>query len=310
MLVSSSFVFRLPNSNTTFSPSVKNHLRFGVSAIDPCLQHESFQSGGTVTAVFDDISSRVTGPSIIDPTGLGRWSGVTIEGTRARKLSIITAYRVCKGSPQSAPLGSSFLREYEFFRERSGKSVNPRRQFLCDLQKSVLALQESGNCVIIMLDANSTIDDKELATFVASCGLHDCHSLAPSPSTYIGSSDRRIDFIFGCDEALQLVIRSGILAYTEGPQSDHRGLYVDISHEFITRTPWSTSIPSAARHLHTGNPELVEKYNLAMLDYYGKHRMVERIEDLYQRHQQMPREDLRAALISWDNDQGRSMESS
>ncbi|KAI2494432.1 hypothetical protein MHU86_20115 [Fragilaria crotonensis] len=47
-----------------------------------------------------------------------------------------------------------------------------------------------------------------------------------------------------------------------------------------------------------------------MLDYYGKHRMVERIEDLYQRHQQMPREDLRAALISWDNDQGRSMESS
>lgn len=37
-----------------------------------------------------------------------------------------------------------------------------------------------------------------------------------------------------------------------------------------------------------------------MLDYYGKHRMVERIEDLYQRHRQMPREDLRTALISWD----------
>ena len=54
----------------------------------------------------------------------------------------------------------------------------------------------------------------------------------------------------------------------------------------------------------------MEKYNLAMLDYYGKHRMVERIEDLYLRHRQMPREELRAALIRWDNDQGRSMESS
>ncbi|KAI2506262.1 hypothetical protein MHU86_8197 [Fragilaria crotonensis] len=161
-----------------------------------------------------------------------------------------------------------------------------------------------------MLDANSTIDDKDLATFVASCGLHDCHSLAPPPSTYIGSSNRRIDFIFGCDEALQLVIRGGILAYTEGPQSDHRGLYVDISPEFIEQIPWSKATPSAARSLHTGNPELVEKYNLAMLAYYGKHRMVERIEDLYQRHRQMSREDLRAALISWDNDQGRSMESS
>ena len=221
MLVSSSFVIRFQSSNTTLSPTVKIIFGSVSPAIDPCLQQETFQSGGNVTAVFDDFSSRVAGPSIVDPTGLGRWSGVTIEGNQARKLSIITAYRVCKGSPQSVPLGSSFLREYEFFRERSGKSVNPRRQFLCDLQQLVLALQESGNCVLIMFDANSTIDDKDLATFVASCGLHDCHSLAPSPSTYIGSSDRRIDFIFGCDEALKLVILEVLSPITE----DYTSIY-------------------------------------------------------------------------------------
>ena len=277
-------------------------------AIDLCPQNESFQSGGNLTAVFGEFSSRITGPSITDSTGLGRWSGVTLEGTSSRKLSIITAYRVCKGSPQSAPLGSSFLREYEYFREQTGKPVNPRRQFLCDLQKLVVSLQESGNCVILMLDANSTIEDRDLSEFIMPCGLHDLHYRDPSPSTYIGSSDRRIDFIFGCDEAMQLVIRSGTLSYTDGPQSDHRSLYVDISPGFIVRTPWSQLASPTSRDLYTGNPELVKKYNSSMLHYYSQHKMVERIEDLYTRHKRIPREELRTALIKWDNDQGRSME--
>jgi hypothetical protein len=231
-------------------------------AIDLCPQNESFQSGGNLTAVFGEFSSRIAGPSITDSTGLGRWSGVTLEGTSSRKLSIITAYRVCKGSPQSAPLGSSFLREYEYFREQTGKPVNPRRQFLCDLQKLVVSLQESGHCVILMLDANSTIEDRALSEFIISCGLHDLHSRDPSPSTYIGSSDHRIDFIFGCDEAMQLVICSGTLSYTDGPQSDHRSLYVDISPGFIVRTPWSQLASPTSRDLYTGNPELVKNTTL------------------------------------------------
>ena len=113
----------------------QSKITFGMVSptIDHCLQSESFQSGGNVTAVLGSLSSRVSGSSIHDFTGLGRWSGVTLEGANSRKLSIITAYRVCKGSPQSAPLGSSFLREYEYFREQSFHSVNPRRQFLVDL---------------------------------------------------------------------------------------------------------------------------------------------------------------------------------
>ncbi|KAI2508454.1 hypothetical protein MHU86_5981 [Fragilaria crotonensis] len=276
--------------------------------IDPCPLKESFQSGGNVMAVFGALSSRVAGPNIIDPTGLGRWSGVTLEGTQSRKLSIITAYRVCQGSPQSAPLGSSFLREYEFFRERTGTSVNPRRQFLSDLQQSVMRLQELGHLVILMLDANSTIEDRGFSEFVLSCGLNDLHSTDPAPSTYIGSHDRRIDFIFGCDDAKRLVIRSGTLAYTEGPQSENRSLYIDISPDFIATVSWSQIAPSTSRDLYTGNPELVAKYISAMLVYYKQHRMIERIEDLYQRHRQMSREEVRTELIKWDNDQGRSME--
>ena len=279
-------------------------------AVDQCLQSESFQSGGNVTAVLGSISSRVSGSNICDHTGLGRWSGVTLEGPDAKKLSIITAYRVCKGSPQRAPLGSSFLREYEYFREQKFQSVNPRRQFFVDLQQTILALQEMGHCIILMLDANSTIDDRAILDFTSTCGLNDLHSLDPAPSTYIGAADRRIDFIFGCDVASAYVLQAGTLAYTDGPQSDHRGLYVDLSPDFIVKPSWTQTTPAASRDLHTGNPELVEAYNSSMLSYYEQHHMVQRIDDLYERRLTMSREELRSAVIKWDNDQGRSMECS
>ena len=149
-----------------------------------------------------------------------------------------------------------------------------------------------------------------LLTFFQKTGLHDLHSVDPAPSTYIGSANRRIDFILGCDEVLQYVCRSGSLAYTEGPQSDHRGLYVDLSKDFITSPPWQSIIPPTSRDLHTGNPDMVEKYHEKMLEYYEHHRMVERLQTIYDMKDMGNREDIRQALIKWDNDQGRAMEMS
>jgi hypothetical protein len=179
-----------------------------------------------------------------------------------------------------------------------------------DLQQTILSLQEMGHCIILMLDANSTINDRALSDFSSTCGLNDLHSLDPAPSTYIGAAGRRIDFIFGCDDALAYVLQAGTLAYTEGPQSDHRGLYVDLSPEFIVKPSWTQTTPAVSRDLHTGNPELVEAYNSSMLSYYEQHHMVQRIDDLYERRFTMSRDDLRRAVIKWDNDQGRSMECS
>lgn len=49
-----------------------------------------------------------------------------------------------------------------------------------------------------MMDANSTMeDDRFLEEFVQECSLYDLHCNDPAPSTFIGSADRRIDYIFG-----------------------------------------------------------------------------------------------------------------
>ena len=280
-------------------------------SIDNCLHSETFQSGGSLTAVLGSFTSRIEGSNFCDATGLGRWSGITLGGHDSKKLSIMTAYRVCKGSPQTSSLGSSFLREYEYFRETLHSPINPRQQFLSDLQSTILSLQDAGHSTILILDANSTLDENDLADFVAACGLNDLH-LSDSPtSTYIGAADRRIDFIFGCDEALKYVLRAGTLAYTEGPQSDHSSLFVDLSPVLIVPPPWSQINPSVlSRALHTGNPELVEKYHASMLKYYDDHRMVERTDALYQQRHTMSREEIRRALIKWDHEQGRAMEHS
>ena len=275
---------------------------------DPIPANETFQSGGTITLVTGHLVSRVHGASIIDPSGLGRWTGVTLVGSASTKLSIITAYRVCSGSIRSAPLGSAFAREYEYFREsQSIQSPNPRRLFLRDLTTEVHRLQEQGHAVIVMLDANATIStDPHFSDFLDMCSYSDFHANAPAPSTFIGADARRIDYILGCPQALQYLARSGTLAYNEGPQSDHRGLYVDLRVEQFHGTKTKIA-PIPSRGVHTGNPELVEKYNTKVLQYYNHHNMVERINDLYTNYKRMSKEAIRESLVGWDNDKGRAM---
>ena len=108
-----------------------------------------------------------------------------------------------------------------------------------------------------------------LQELISVCGLVDLHQGDPSPSTYIGSEARRIDYIFGCHRTAATVARQGSLAYTEGPQSDHRGLYVDLTLEDILGDVQNTTMETpSSRTLYSGNPELVETYLEEVRKYY------------------------------------------
>ena len=289
----------------------QSKVRFGspTPEIDPCPPQESFQSGGSLTVVTDGLASCVNGTiNLSDTSGLGRWSGISLMGKDQTCLAIITAYRICSGTPRTAPLGSAFLREHEYYRSRYNGQTNPRHEFLTDLSLLIHRLQDSGHMIILMLYANTTIDtDQKFASFIHSCDLHDLHQQDPSPSTYIGASSRRIDFILGCGSVRQYVTRSGTLAYSEGPQSDHRGLYIDLRIEDTFAHNASRILPPTARSLHNGNPEHVLQYHKSMIRYYTQHNMVQRIDQLYRTHTTLSRDEVRILLTKWDNDQGRAM---
>jgi hypothetical protein len=160
-----------------------------------------------------------------------------------------------------------------------------------------------------MLDANEVLSDQgPLREFIVSCGLNDLHSRSPAPSTYIGSATRRIDFMFGCERVLRSLIQSGTLSYTDGPQSDHRGLFVDLQMDHVFDSSLQSPMqPLAHRTLTVGNPELVSQHHTKRMMYYDSHNMVQRIQHLFDSYKQMPRENIRDILTKWDNDQGRAM---
>ncbi|KAI2490409.1 hypothetical protein MHU86_24165 [Fragilaria crotonensis] len=271
--------------------------------VDPLEDSETFQAGSSIQVVAGSLTTTVFGDPIHDSTGLGRWCGFTFIGKAEQKLSVITGYRTCKGSVSTSPLGSTFHREYAYYRNKGIKNPQPRTEFLKDLALTIRNLQQHGHAILLMMDANSTLTSDK------SHDLWDLHSSNPAPSTYIGSSDQRIDYIFGCSRTRSACTRQGTLSYFEGPQSDHRSLYVDLDLQVllsITNITGSLKATQPQRWLRSGNPESVEMYVAKMRDYYATHNMRERIDTLWKTHKALTRSQVRRILTAWDEDQGHA----
>jgi hypothetical protein len=72
-------------------------------------------------------------------------------------LTIITAYRTCKGNIQTAPLGSTYAREYKYYKRAGDKTPNPRKRFVDDLGELLNTTIRNGHHVILAMDANSMV---------------------------------------------------------------------------------------------------------------------------------------------------------
>jgi hypothetical protein len=289
----------------------QSKLMFGspTPEIYKCSPLEVFQSGGVMSLVQGTITSSIYGNVLKDDTGLGRWTGVTLRGHGDYKMSIITAYRTCGGNIKTASIGSVFSREYLYFRSIGFKNPNPRRLFFQQLSTEIQRLQEMGHNILVMLDANSDLStDHGFSDFLSQCELYNLHNKHAPPSTYIGSPHRRIDYILGCGNLAEFCSRSGSLSYFEGPQSDHRGLFVDLQIPALFSALRVQKLsPAAHRVLHSGNPEMVSAYLQSVREYYNSHRMMERIDDLFSKHKTMEKAEVLCLLTGRDNDQGRAM---
>jgi hypothetical protein len=187
--------------------------------VDPAHISEHRQYGGNLTMTTDSWVSKVESDIVQDSTGLGRWSGLTIRGKNNTKLTLITGYRVCKGSKASASIGSSLLREYDFFEESGIRHPNPRQLFFDDLQKQIHSLQDANHRVVLMLDANERLSpDSEFKNFLQNCDLHDLQESDPAQSTYILHNESRLDYMFGCTAVKNAAKRQGTLDTRKVPR--------------------------------------------------------------------------------------------
>jgi hypothetical protein len=114
-----------------------------------------YQPGGTFMTTTDRWATRSTGTPLVDPSGLGRWSGLCYLGKRGKLLAIITAYR----SPRQQPSGGFgfFDQQHSLLLSQGVSKPNVRKQFITDLVTFVNNLQSSGHEVIVSLDANEIL---------------------------------------------------------------------------------------------------------------------------------------------------------
>ena len=153
--------------------------------IDPLPEKESYQPGGTLTLVTNNLVPMASSESHNNPSGLGQWSTITLRGQGDRLFTILTAYRVCQGNIQSAPVGSSFSREYVHHKNNGTSKPQPRKIFIKDITATINKLQHQGQAILLMLDSNGCLtDDDNLRQLLINCDLSDLHAHAPAPSMH------------------------------------------------------------------------------------------------------------------------------
>ncbi len=184
-------------------------------------------------------ATRSTGKVLVDPSGLGRWSGLSYLGKSNKRLTILTAYR----SPRQQHVAGFGFYDQQYARLLSQGVIRPnvRKQFISDIAKFVNDLQSEGHEIILSVDANEIVGQDSsfgIGHLLDECSLVDLHHLSPAvpPATYKYGYHRKIDYMLGSLGVVQSVRRAGFLAYDNGIFSKHRGLFLDFDFQSLMGT--------------------------------------------------------------------------
>jgi hypothetical protein len=157
-------------------------------------------------------ASRSIGTQLLDPTGMGRWSGLSYLGKRGKRLALLTVYR----SPRQQCKGGFgfFDQQYALLLSKGIKAPNVRRQFLVDICCFIQNLQHDGFEILLSLDANEIIGQENtfgLSHLIAECLLVDLHALGPDdpPPAYKYGTGQRIDYMLEPPNIADLVRCAG-----------------------------------------------------------------------------------------------------
>lgn len=204
---------------------------------------------------------------------LGRWTETTINGKGNRKVTIITAYNVCPQSESevSEKKYTAWTQQWHILkRKHPGRpDLNPRKQMLQDLSERIKTIKNSGHEVIILIDANDSLQqlNSDLTSWVRSLELVDIiaekHGTIDEPATHARGS-QRIDYIFTTEKIFEYVGACGILPLHELCFSDHRALYADIDIKAYLGGDLPDTIHRATREVHSNDPRTVQKFQKLM----------------------------------------------
>jgi hypothetical protein len=140
--------------------------RGGESTIHSVVAHNvhenisKVQEGGTCLMMFGPLTSSLDhGAEKKDPSGLGRWSVMTVQG-EGFKTRIVCGYNPCYNKN---PNSSTTYQQHRRYLINKKKDLScPRTKFREDLIDQLSKWREAGDKLIVCLDANENIYSKSI----------------------------------------------------------------------------------------------------------------------------------------------------
>ena len=154
-----------------------------------------FQPGGTMILSLNESAHRAIEAGA-DNTGLGRWSWIRYRGKHNVVLQVICAYCPCK--PTDPGEKTTHSQQQRYF-DNHNDPRSPHDALLEDLGSYILAVQEAGDQIVLLMDCNEDVCGARIRAQLEENSLFDCvldkHGGVNAPPTYNRGS-RPIDAIF------------------------------------------------------------------------------------------------------------------
>ena len=244
-----------------------------------------FQPGGTATVLMQGLADRVTEVAS-DPSGLGRWSGFKLQGRSGTCITILTAYQVPQGSIALLGPTMAYSQQWSLLQRSGLTDPDPRQSFITDIIAYAEQELTLNHELLIALDANESLHNTKsgIRRFLQ-LGLVDVHlerfGVQQEPATY-NRGTKRIDYIFATANLSQYIVQAGIEPFYSGVVSDHRGVYIDLSHSCLQSVSDILTPPTTDRLLHSYIQSDVNKYQSALMKYLDDHRVDDRLRGISQ----------------------------
>ena len=256
----------------------------------------SFQYGGCATSVLNDVAHAAK-ESGRDPSGLGRWSYVRLQGKRRQSprpyagscstnqqplshdLVVISAYR-----PNFPGTGEStvWAQHRAYYNSLDRLRVNPRTEFTADLSKAIRSWRDEGCEIILGVDANEDLSSQGPASFrhcLRQVGLEEAiirrHGSRFMATHQRNSKDQPIDGLFV--SAGVKVLAGGYYGFDEFFASDHRGLWLDFDLKQTLGGHLPVKSNFKPRHLTLHDSRAVRRYLRSVHEGYAHYEIPQRL---------------------------------
>ena len=192
------------------------------------LEHEITsvrQPGGTAIIFNERLSSRCKDTGI-DPRNLGRWAWTRCGDENKLHTTFISVYRPCVST---SSVGTT---TYDQHLRNIPINNDPRQLLFDDLTILIKSFQEKGDNIIIGMDANEDITNRNIKSFMTTLNLKNAvlslHGNRCPSTTDAGNSDKPIDIIM-C--SMSLYPANAGIDPNAGSTSDHSWVWADFKKE-------------------------------------------------------------------------------